>query len=522
MNVPPIIPPKHSESASVTAVDTSDGVGAGKDEFASMIAAIDDDSPTNQDGIDNDTVAPSGSEFATMNPLAPPSEPTSGDVIRSLLADTKSMPMGTSSHGLEIVGNVEAEPTAPTSPISTSGTDATEPVTPTRGPAPAIAPTGTARQGETATKAAPQLGAVALPEGPISLAGVLPEFTTTAIEQRSATSPARQAGRAAGDGAPGVASPLGPNGVPSNGVALNAPLTDMPSSEQGPGLTDIAQDATGPDRASAKASRPDAHSSTAKGPGRSVSTPASGTTAANPAVANAPTDTGATMNVNGLAVDLEVPGSQPWANAAAQASAMAPDAAIAKAPPPSGANAAGAPAQSAMITDTAAAFGGDLRLGSDSVRPAAIEQAFRSHTLQPASEQVAVRISRAVHQNVDRITVNLKPASLGNISVDLEIGPDNRLIAVIAADRPETLELMQRDARALERALNDAGLETDSGSLSFSLRGDGGNGDGTGGKGEDGAGDWSSFAAPDAAAEASAMPVYARSLGAGDGIDIRV
>ena len=54
------------------------------------------------------------------------------------------------------------------------------------------------------------------------------------------------------------------------------------------------------------------------------------------------------------------------------------------------------------------------------------------------------------------------------------------------------------------------------------IRGDGGNGDGTGGKGEDGAGDWSSFAAPDAAAEASAMPVYARSLGAGDGIDIRV
>ena len=100
MNVPPIIPPKHSESASVTAVDTSDGVGAGKDEFASMIAAIDDDSPTNQDGIDNDTVAPSGSEFATMNPLVPPSEPTSGDVIWSLLADTKSMPMGTSSHGL--------------------------------------------------------------------------------------------------------------------------------------------------------------------------------------------------------------------------------------------------------------------------------------------------------------------------------------------------------------------------------------------------------------------------------------
>jgi hypothetical protein len=197
---------------------------------------------------------------------------------------------------------------------------------------------------------------------------------------------------------------------------------------------------------------------------------------------------------------------------------MAADATSAKPPPPSGANAAGAPVHSTMITDTAATFGGDLRIGSDSIRPVAIEQAFRSHTLPPASEQVAVRISRAVEQNADRITVNLKPGSLGRISVDLEIGPDNRLIAVIAADRPETLDLMQRDARALERALNDAGLKTDSGSLSFNLRSDGG----TGGKGDDDAGDWSSFAAPDTAAEASPMPVYARSLGAGDGVDIRV
>ena len=32
---------------------------------------------------------------------------------------------------------------------------------------------------------------------------------------------------------------------------------------------------------------------------------------------------------------------------------------------------------------------------------------------------------------------------------------------------------MQRDSRGLERALQDAGLKTDSGSLSFNLRGEG-------------------------------------------------
>ena len=38
------------------------------------------------------------------------------------------------------------------------------------------------------------------------------------------------------------------------------------------------------------------------------------------------------------------------------------------------------------------------------------------------------------------------------------------------------MDLLQRDARDLERALQDAGLRADSGSLSFNLRGDGRNG----------------------------------------------
>ena len=55
--------------------------------------------------------------------------------------------------------------------------------------------------------------------------------------------------------------------------------------------------------------------------------------------------------------------------------------------------------------------------------------------------------------------------------MQLDVAPDGRVHAVIAADKPETLDLLQRDARALERALNDAGLRADSGSLSFNLRG---------------------------------------------------
>ncbi|NKB20146.1 MAG: hypothetical protein GKS01_06315 [Alphaproteobacteria bacterium] len=94
----------------------------------------------------------------------------------------------------------------------------------------------------------------------------------------------------------------------------------------------------------------------------------------------------------------------------------------------------------------------------------------------PATHQVAIQISRAVQDGNDRFTLELKPADLGRVAVKMEVGHDGRVIAVIQAERSDTLELLQRDARALERALQEAGLRTDSGSLSFSLQGEGADG----------------------------------------------
>ena len=45
------------------------------------------------------------------------------------------------------------------------------------------------------------------------------------------------------------------------------------------------------------------------------------------------------------------------------------------------------------------------------------------------------------------------------------------MAAVITADRADTLDLLQRDARILQNALQDAGLQADGNSLSFELKG---------------------------------------------------
>jgi hypothetical protein len=52
---------------------------------------------------------------------------------------------------------------------------------------------------------------------------------------------------------------------------------------------------------------------------------------------------------------------------------------------------------------------------------------------------------------------------------------DGKVQGTVVADNPTTLGLLQKDVRSLERALQDAGLRADPGSLQFSLGNQAGN-----------------------------------------------
>ncbi|GAB2175420.1 flagellar hook-length control protein FliK [Dongia sp. agr-C8] len=122
---------------------------------------------------------------------------------------------------------------------------------------------------------------------------------------------------------------------------------------------------------------------------------------------------------------------------------------------------------------------------------AAKQSAFMAQLRQnlqilPPHEQIAVQIRDAMQNGNSRLTVALHPVELGRVEVKLDIDKDKNVTATIVVDRPGTLDLLRNDAKALERALQDAGLQTDSGSLSFNLRDSNGqnggsqNGTGTG------------------------------------------
>ena len=107
-----------------------------------------------------------------------------------------------------------------------------------------------------------------------------------------------------------------------------------------------------------------------------------------------------------------------------------------------------------------------------------VRTAAAADTPSPA-DQVSIRLLHAVAEGKRTIQMHLHPAELGTIDVKMQWQGD-RLTAQFQVDRPETLVLLQRDVPALERTLNQAGVNVDSGSLSFSLRQQTGNGQNNG------------------------------------------
>jgi flagellar hook-length control protein FliK len=90
----------------------------------------------------------------------------------------------------------------------------------------------------------------------------------------------------------------------------------------------------------------------------------------------------------------------------------------------------------------------------------------------PSFDALALRIAARSADGENNFSIRLDPPELGRIEVNLNVNSDGHAQAALTADKPQTLELMQKDASTLERALKDAGLNL-AGGMTFSLKGDG-------------------------------------------------
>lgn len=91
----------------------------------------------------------------------------------------------------------------------------------------------------------------------------------------------------------------------------------------------------------------------------------------------------------------------------------------------------------------------------------------------PATHMVAAQITKSAREGkASVITLELDPPELGRVDVKLEFGNDQTVKALLTVEKPETHQMLQRDAAYLERALHSAGLTVDGGGINFQLASD--------------------------------------------------
>lgn len=117
---------------------------------------------------------------------------------------------------------------------------------------------------------------------------------------------------------------------------------------------------------------------------------------------------------------------------------------------------------------------GQLPNETTTIRLTGMEQFARTGQLPPQtslanSQALATQISKFAKNGETRFEIRLDPAELGKIDVRLTIGSDGQTRAHLFVERSETLDYLMRDARGLERALQQSGVDLERKGLEFSL-----------------------------------------------------
>lgn len=168
---------------------------------------------------------------------------------------------------------------------------------------------------------------------------------------------------------------------------------------------------------------------------------------------------------------------RPDPDAAAEPAAPVPAGPAAAAPPPPATTTAAGPSPPARSADgpppaPEAPASPPISSAAPALSPATAPEARvpapAAPPATPARQVAPVLISVAIAGGTARLSLTLEPAELGRVEISIERQGDTAEVRV-QAERPETLALLRRDQRELDRTLTQAGIGADGRSLSFSL-----------------------------------------------------
>ncbi len=129
---------------------------------------------------------------------------------------------------------------------------------------------------------------------------------------------------------------------------------------------------------------------------------------------------------------------------------------------------------------------GNLQITSTAQLASLVTQATHASHPHSVTHIVAASLIKSAQSGENQtLKLQLNPPELGRIEVHMQFTKDKTMKAHMVIEKPETMLMLQRDAQVLERALQEAGMESGGGNLSFELSGDrndsGNDGNGTNG-----------------------------------------
>jgi flagellar hook-length control protein FliK len=161
--------------------------------------------------------------------------------------------------------------------------------------------------------------------------------------------------------------------------------------------------------------------------------------------------------------------AQPAAQPAAQQGVQLANSASSNAPAAdtSGAAGLGASAAGAASLNTGATSLNAPTTASLSVGPQQPQGA-----VAPNINMLAVSIAAKSIEGAKQFDIRLDPPELGRVDVKLSVDNTGKAQAHLTVEKPQTLNLLQRDSGSLQRSLKEAGVNLANSGLQFSLKGE--------------------------------------------------
>lgn len=93
-----------------------------------------------------------------------------------------------------------------------------------------------------------------------------------------------------------------------------------------------------------------------------------------------------------------------------------------------------------------------------------------SSPVRAAIPALALEVASQARNGNRHFEIRLEPPELGRIEVRLEFARDGQMTTRMFVERPETLDMLMRDARGLEKALQANGVKVEDGAVQYQLR----------------------------------------------------